>query len=155
MGFHILVFVTLVIFVKWGVLGDAVLPIFKLSLGGLVVADKITVLVVSPNLKPEVKEIDNTLNELESIIGEDLVYSNPFIDAIGIVSKYEYEKSSLPVSRVLINEKGETVEILKGTIVIVGLDEEDNFISLSQELREKYYGKFLDYKVQLPYYRDI
>lgn len=102
--------------------------------------NKLTVLVVEPEKRPYVKEIDSGLESLQHEVGGYIEVVYPFADPVGIVCNEEGKLEGLPLNRALRDEDGYLYDVLAGTFLIVGLTEED-FGSLTQEQIDK----FLDY----------
>lgn len=98
------------------------------------------VLVIEPKKKPAVREIEDTLKSLQSIVGGYIEVVYPFEDEVGLIVNEEGKMNGLPLNRALYN-KGEIYDILCGTFIVAGLTEDD-FGSLSDDLIEKYKDKF-------------
>ncbi len=99
--------------------------------------DKITVLIVEPEKKPYVKEIESGLESLQHEVGGYIQAIYPFEDPVGIICDEEGKLKGYPLNRALRDEQGDVYDILAGTFLIAGLGEED-FASLSQEYIDKY-----------------
>lgn len=100
--------------------------------------------VVKPGEKAQITEIDESLEDLQAIVGGYIEALYPYDDLVGIVCNEEGKLTNLPMNRVLFGEGGEVVDIIFGTFIICGLDNENAcFASLSDELAEKYCEKFL------------
>ena len=98
---------------------------------------KLTVLVVEPRKVPYLKEIAPGLHALQAEVGGDISTTYPFSDPVGLVCNDEGKLSGLELNRGLRDEEGNLFDIVAGTFLVVGLDEE-NFTSLSPELAQKY-----------------
>lgn len=98
---------------------------------------KITVLVVEPEKRPYVKEIDNTLESLQREVGGDIQAIYPFEEPVAIVTDDESKFNGKSLNRALRNENGEVYDIIAGTFLIVGLTEDD-FGSLSEEYIQQF-----------------
>ena len=98
------------------------------------------VIVLAPNEKPTVKEIDNKLESLQGVVGGYIQAIYPFKDKVALVCNEEGKLDGLPMSIALVN-KGIVSEMIAGTCFICGL-KEDDFDSLSNKLCEKYLRKF-------------
>lgn len=96
------------------------------------VMSKMTVLVVEPEKKPYVKEIDNTLESLQREVGGYIQTVYPRPEPCGLVCWEESKMYGAPLNRALRDENGEVYDIIAGTFLIVGLTEDD-FGSLSAE----------------------
>lgn len=102
---------------------------------------KIKVLVVEPMKAPVIKEIDNTLKSLQSIVGGYIQAVYPYNDNVALVLNEEGKLEGLPANRGLFDENGNLYDIIVGNFIVVGLGEED-FCSLTDEQVETYYSVF-------------
>ena len=94
--------------------------------------EKITVLCINPGKEPEVKQIDNNLESLQSEVGGLIECLYPWADSAGIICNEEGKINGLPLNRALRRDDGEIYDVIAGTMLIVGLTE-DNFGSLTSE----------------------
>ncbi len=94
---------------------------------------KITVLVIEPERKPYVKEIENTLESLQREVGGCIQAVYPWEEPAALVCDEESKLKSSPFNRSLRDEQGNVYDYIAGTFLIVGLGEED-FTSLPPEL---------------------
>ena len=99
--------------------------------------EELTVLVVEPNKEPYVKTISSGLDSLQHEVGGDIEAVYPFDDPVALIVNEEGKLENLPLNRGLYNDEGRLYDITAGTMLVVGLGE-DNFASLSPELLEKY-----------------
>lgn len=83
------------------------------------------VVIVEPQKRPYVKEIEHTLRELQRIAGDTIQVVYPFHDRVGIICDDEGKLNGKPY------------DIIAGTFIVTGLSEDD-FCSLSPEYIEKY-----------------
>lgn len=104
---------------------------------------KITVLVVEPEKKPHVKEIDNTLESLQHEVDGYIQAIYPWTDDVcaAIICDDEAKLKSKPLNRALRDENGVVYDIIAGTFLVLGLTEED-FGSLSSELIQQFSEHF-------------
>ena len=104
-------------------------------------AEKIRVLLVEPMKKPRVVEFEHTLENLQEMVGGLMQAIYPFEDRVAIVCDDEAKlKGSMP-NRALLDDKGESYDIICGSFFLCGTGMDD-FISLSDELAEKYMEVF-------------
>lgn len=94
--------------------------------------DKIRVLVVEPEKKPYVKEIDPGLESLQREVGGYIEVTYPFEELVGLVCDEEGKLKGSTLNRALRDSQGKIYDILAGTFLVVGLGEED-FTSLTDE----------------------
>lgn len=114
---------------------------YRISGGKEQSVEKITVLVVEPEKKPYVKEIEHTLKNLQNEVegGIEAVY--PFEDRVAIICNDEHKFNGSKLNRCLRDDNGEVYDILAGNFLIAGLTE-DNFGSLTPEQIEKFTDYF-------------
>lgn len=77
--------------------------------------NKIKVLVVEPNKAPYVKEIDNTLEAKQEIVGgliEQLISPK---DDVAIILNEEGKLHNLPMNRALYGPDKQPIDIIRGT----------------------------------------
>ena len=98
---------------------------------------KITVLVVEPQKKPYVKEIENTLASLQREVGGYIQVIYPFEEQVALIADEESKLKGAPLNRALRDENGEVYDIIAGTFLVVGLTEDD-FGSLGEEYIQKF-----------------
>ena len=98
--------------------------------------EKIKVLLIEPMEVPKVEEIPDTLEVLQEAVGGTIQAVYPWEDPVAIVCADEGKLLHFPPNRLL-----EDYDILVGTFLITGLDEE-NFASIPDDLIPKYTEKF-------------
>lgn len=101
----------------------------------------LSVLQISPGQYPKQVEIDNDLKALQQAVGGSIGATYPFDDPVAIVYNDDGKLMGLPLNRALRDEHGEAYDVVSGTFLVIGLDEED-FGSLSPDLAEKFEKKF-------------
>ena len=105
----------------------------NIELAGLEVA-----LVNSMNREKMLKQVlEGAKREYDFILLDciDAVY--PFADPVAIICNDEGKLMGLPLNRALRDEDGQMYDAVAGTFLVVGLGEDD-FVSLSPELAQKY-----------------
>ena len=101
------------------------------------------VLVVEPERRPEVKEIDNCLKEMQGIVGGYIQAIYPFEEPVALVCNDEGKLMNLPANRGLRNKDGQMYDIVFGTFFLCGAPaDSDNFTSLTPEQIERYRERF-------------
>ncbi len=101
----------------------------------------ITVVLAEPGKKAKVTEIENTLENLQKIVGGYIECVYPFEDNVGIICNEEGKLIGLEPNRVMRDDDGNAVDIIFGTFIITGLTEDD-FGSLTDEQAEYYLEMF-------------
>jgi len=94
--------------------------------------EKITVLVVEPEKKPYVKEIEAGLESLQREVGGYIQAVYPFDLPCAIICDEEAKLNGKQLNRALRDEDGHIYDVIAGTFLIVGLGDED-FTSLGQK----------------------
>ncbi|MBQ8187884.1 MAG: DUF3849 domain-containing protein [Clostridia bacterium] len=103
--------------------------------------EKITVLVVEPEKKPYVKEIEPGLESLQREVGRYIQAVYPFDSPCAIVCGEESKLNGEPLNRALRDDEGHIYDVIAGTFLIVGLGEE-NFTSLGQKEMQEMSARF-------------
>ena len=109
----------------------------------------LSVLKIAPGQYPQQVEIDNDLKALQQAVGGSIGASYPFEDPVAIVYNDDGKLMGLPLNRALWDEDGLMYDVIAGTFLVVGLGEED-FVSLSLELAQKYEEYFHQPETFLP-----
>ena len=109
----------------------------------------LTVLEIVPGQYPKQVEIDPDLKSLQQAVGGNIGASYPFNDPVAMVYNDEGKLMGLPLNRALRDEDGQMYDAVAGTFLVVGLGEED-FVSLSPEMAQKYEQLFHQPEAFLP-----
>ena len=108
------------------------------------------VLLVKPNEHPRNVSIGAELEDLQQAVGGSIGASYPFADdPVAIVYNDDAKLMGMPLNRALWDEDGLMYDVIAGTFLVVGLGEED-FVSLSPELAQKYEEEFHQPEAFLP-----
>ena len=102
---------------------------------------KMEVLLVHPGMYPQKVTIGTELKDFQDAVGGTIAASYPFDDPVAIVYNDEGKLTGLPLNRALRDEHGQMYDVVAGTFLVVGNGEED-FVSLSPELAQKYEEHF-------------
>ena len=101
------------------------------------------ILVVEPERRPEVREIDGSLKSMQSIVGGLIQPMYPFDDSVALVCNDEGKVMNLPLNRSLRDEDGQIYDIVYGTFFLCGTPaDSDHFTSLTPEQIERYEERF-------------
>ncbi len=103
--------------------------------------EKLTVLIIEPEKKPYVKEIDSGLKSLQGVVDGDIETFYPTEDNVVFIVNEEGKINGLPLNRAVRSDDGEMIDIIAGTFMIAGIGEDD-FASLDTEMIDKYSEKF-------------
>ena len=107
------------------------------------------VLRIKPMCRPEVIDIDDSLESLQKEVGGLIQATYPWDDKVALICNDEGKLMGLPLNRALWDEDGLMYDVIAGTFLVVGLGEED-FVSLSPELAQKYEEEFHQPEAFLP-----
>ena len=101
------------------------------------------ILVVEPERRPEVKEIDDSLCTMQGIVGGLIQPVYPFDDPVALVCNDEGRLMNLPANRGLRDKNGQIYDIVFGTFFLCGVPaDSDHFTSLTTEQIEQYRKMF-------------
>ncbi len=101
------------------------------------------VIVVEPMKEPVVKDIGNTLEDMQAVVDGPIEAIYPFDDEVAIVCNEEAKLTGKRANRCLHDPSDYSciVDILCGTFFICGLGEED-FTDIPESLEAKYLDMF-------------
>lgn len=101
------------------------------------------ILVIEPGCRPEEREIDDSLKEMQGIVGGYIQAIYPFEEPVALVCNDEGKLMDLPANRGLRNKDGQMYDIVFGTFFLCGAPaDSDHFTSLTQEQIEQYRKMF-------------
>ena len=101
------------------------------------------VLVVEPERRPKVREIDDSLKAMQEIVGGYIQPIYPFDDPIALVCNDEGRLMNLPANRGLRGEDEKLYDIVFGTFFLCGAPaDSDHFTDLTPEQIEQYQRRF-------------
>ena len=102
------------------------------------------ILVIEPLKEPYVKDIPNTLEAKQEIVGGLIQAIYPFDHPeIALICNEEGKIDRLPLNRALFDADGNIVDIVAGTFFLCSAPaDSENFESLTDEQIEKYKKRF-------------
>lgn len=100
-------------------------------------SDKIKVLMIEPMKPCETREIPNTLEAMQALVGGYIQAVYPFTDNVALICNEEGKNLGLPYNRPLTNSRGVPYDMICGTFFLAGLGTED-FVSLTEEQIQKF-----------------
>lgn len=101
------------------------------------------VLVVEPERRPEVREIDGSLKAMQDIVGGLIQSVYPFDEPVALVCNDEGRLMGLTANRALRDEEGQVYDIIFGTFFLCGASvDSDRFVGLTLEQVERYQERF-------------
>ena len=96
---------------------------------------------VEPQKRPEVIEIENGLESLQTAVDGYIEVLYPWDDLVGIVCNEEGKINGMELNRALTDEDGNIYDILAGPFLVVGLTDDD-FGDIPEDLVDKYLKRF-------------
>ena len=97
------------------------------------------VLIVAPGAKPEEREIDGSLESMQTIAGGTIQAIYPFEDFVALVCNDEGKLNCMPMNRML----WEINDVVCGTFLLCrALPSDDNFSSLTDQELAQYKQRF-------------
>ena len=100
------------------------------------------ILVVEPEQRPEVKEVDDSLKTMQGIVG-GLIQPVYLGDSVVLVCNDEGKLMDLPANRGLRDKEGQIYDIVFGTFFLCGAPADcDHFTSLIPEQIKRYQERF-------------
>ena len=102
------------------------------------------ILIVEPERRPEVREIDGSLKSMQEVVGGLIQALNPFAESgVALVCNDEGQLLGLPANRGLRDKNGRIYDIVCGTFFVCGApSDSDHFTSLTPEQIERYRERF-------------
>ena len=106
--------------------------------------NRIDVLYIEPGKYPKTITINDTLEEMQHLVGGYIEEYSPFDDDVSIVCNDEGKLHGLPLNRAVYDpDKGDLIDIIAGSFFIVGTPPDaESFQSLTQEQQMKYSKMF-------------
>ena len=108
------------------------------------ITDKISVLLIQPDKRPKMVEINSDLEAMQAVVGGDIEEYMPFEDDAAIICNEEGKMTGLPLNRAIYNgQTHEMLDIVAGDFFIVYAPiESEKFLSLPKEMADKYANMF-------------
>lgn len=101
------------------------------------------VLVVEPERRPEVREINDSLSAMQEIVGGLIQPIYLFDEPVALVCNDEGKLLDLPANRGLRNKDGQIYDIVCGTVFLCGAPpDSDHLTSLTPEQIQRYQERF-------------
>ena len=101
------------------------------------------VLVVEPERRPEVREINDSLSAMQEIVGGLIQPIYLFNEPVALVCNDEGKLLDLPANRGLRNKDGQIYDIVCGTFFLCGAPpNSDHLTSLTPEQIQRYQERF-------------
>ena len=101
------------------------------------------IILVRPESKPEVTEINGTLKTMQHLVGGLIQAIYPFEEPVALICNDEGHLLGLPLNRALRDQNGSVYDIICGEFFLCGAPVDDeNFASLTTEQTEKFQRLF-------------
>ena len=101
------------------------------------------VIVVEPQKKPVVQDIDTGLASMQKIVGGSIEAIYPFDEPVALICNEEGKLLNLPMNRALRDENGTVYDIISGTFFLCAAPpDSDRFESLSDQQVRTYLERF-------------
>lgn len=101
------------------------------------------ILVIEQERRPEVREINDSLEAMQELVGGLIQPIYPFDEPVVLVCNDEGKLMDLPANRGLRDERGQIYDIVCGTFFLCGAPADaDHFTSLTSEQIERYQKLF-------------
>ena len=101
------------------------------------------ILAVEPERRPEVREIDGSLESMQEIVGGWIQALYPFDEPVALVCNDEGKLLNLSANRGLRDKNGNIYDIVVGTFFLCGAPaDSEHFVSLTPEQIERYRERF-------------
>ena len=101
--------------------------------------NKMKILLIRPMEVPKEMEIEDSLEEMQRLVGGYIQEIMPFEDDVALVCNDEGKFMGLPLNRAIRDERGNLADIIAGDFFLCRAPvESENFESLSEEQVKKY-----------------
>ena len=105
--------------------------------------DTINVIYVEPGKTARTIEMKDELYEMQKLVGGLIEEYMPFEDDVAIICNDEGKMNGMPLNRAITGEDGQLMDIIAGPFFIAYAPvESEKFLSMPEELEEKYTEKF-------------
>lgn len=97
------------------------------------------VLFVAPEEKPVVKEIGDSLHDMQEAVGGYIQALYPWRDEVALICNEEGKLLGLPFNRPLFDDQGNMIDILVGSFFLCLVpNDSDQFLDFPDHLVEQY-----------------
>lgn len=101
------------------------------------------VVIVEPEKKPFVQNIDDTLTSMQQIVSGTIQAVYPFEEPVALICNDEGKLLNLPLNRALRDSNGAIYDIVAGTFFLCAAPaDSDRFESLTDEQAQTYMERF-------------
>ena len=97
------------------------------------------VVVVEPEKKPMVQDIDSDLKSMQKIVGGSIQAIYPFDEPVALICNEEGKLLNLPLNRALRDDEGKVYDIISGTFFLCAAPPDSNhFAGLTDQQVKTY-----------------
>ena len=101
------------------------------------------IIVVEPQKKPVVREIDSGLESMQKIVGGSIEAVYPFDEPVALICNDEGKLLDLPLNRALRDDDGTVYDIVSGTFFVCAAPpDSDRFEGLTDQQVKTYMERF-------------
>lgn len=101
------------------------------------------VVIVEPEKKPRVQNIEDSLASMQEIVGGTIQAVYPFDESVAMICNDEGKLLNLPLNRALRDGDGSVYDIVAGTFFLCGAPaDSDRFGSLTEEQVKHFLKRF-------------
>ena len=101
------------------------------------------VIVVEPKKNPEVREIGDSLESMQQIVGGLIEAVYPFEEPVALICNEEGKLLNLPLNRALRDDEGNVYDIISGTFFLCAAPpDSDRFAGLTDQQIKTYMERF-------------
>lgn len=105
--------------------------------------ETIEVLLVRPMEKPQLIRMEDSLEAMQKTVGGLIEEYMPFTDPVALVCNEEGKMRGMPLNRGIYDDNGNLLDIIAGDFFICYAPiESEKFLSLPEDMRDKYMKKF-------------
>ena len=101
------------------------------------------VVIVEPQKEPEVREIGDSLESMQEIVGGLIEAVYPFDGPVALICNEEGKLLNLPLNRALRDDEGNVYDIISGTFFLCAAPpDSEHFAGLSDQQAKAYMERF-------------
>ena len=101
------------------------------------------IIVIEPQKKPVVREIDSGLESMQKIVGGSIEAVYPFDEPVALICNDEGKLLDLPLNRALRDDDGTVYDIVSGTFFVCAAPpDSDRFEGLTDQQVKTYMERF-------------
>ena len=103
----------------------------------------IEVIMVEPLEAPKVIQLQDSLEAMQEAVQGNIEEYMPFTDEVAIICNEDGKCTGMPLNRGIFDENGQLIDIIAGPFFIAYAPiESENFLSLPEDLKQKYMQEF-------------